>query len=67
MRTADGSEYEDQYGQTQHCGGAVLEQLQADVVRRELLCRDPGADDDGYEQASAEEFGDGAAPQRRLV
>ena len=28
---------------------------------------DPGADHDGYEQAGAEQFGDGAAPQRRLV
>ncbi len=67
VRPADGPEYEDQYGQAQNGCGAVLQQLQANVGGRKLLRHDPRAHDDHHEQAGAEEFGDGTAPQRRLV
>ena len=44
---------------------AVLQQLQADVVRRQPLRRDARPDDDGDEQAGAEELGEEAARQGR--
>ena len=58
MRAGYRPEQQDQDGQTEHGGGGVLQQLQADVVRRELLGRDAGADDDRDQQGGAGELGE---------
>ena len=62
-------EGEDQGDQAGTGGERVLQQLQADVVRREPLGRDAGADDDGDQAGRPEELrqrlpGEEAQPQR---
>ena len=56
MSAGDRSEQQDQHGQAQHGGGRVLQELQSDVVRGELLCGNAGADDDRDEQRGASEL-----------
>ena len=57
VRARHRPEHEDQDGQPEDGGGGVLQQLQTDVVGRQLLGRDPGTDDDRHEQPGAEELG----------
>ena len=57
VRAGDRPEQQDQNGQAQHGGGGVLQELQSDVVRGELLRGDAGADDDRDEQCGAGELG----------
>ena len=54
----DRPEQQDEHGQPEHRRGGVLQQLQPDVVGREPLGGDAGADDDGDEQPGAEYLGD---------
>ena len=60
----DRPEDQDQPDQRAGGGGGVLEQLQADVARREPAGHDPGADDGDDQQAGAERLGD--EPPRQL-
>ena len=63
MGAGDGAECEDQRDQPRAGGDAVLEQLEADVVRREPLGEDARADDDGDEQCGADGLSRGAASE----
>ena len=47
VRPGDRPEQQDQHGQAEHRGGGVLQELQSDVIRRELLCGNAGPDDNG--------------------
>lgn len=52
---------QDQHAQAEGCGEGVLEELQSDIARRELLRHDARSDDDRGEQGAAEELrADGA-------
>ena len=64
VRAGDRPEQQDQHGQAEHRGGGVLQELQSDVVRRELLCGNAGADDDRDEQRGAGELGEQPSGQR---
>ena len=58
VRAGDRPEQQDQHGQAEHRGGGVLQQLQPDIVRGELLCGNTGADDDRDQQGGAGELGE---------
>jgi len=58
VRAGHRAEHEDQYGEAERRGRAVLQQLQAGLARRELLSGNARADDDCDEQTGAEEFGE---------
>ena len=47
--------------------GLYYEELEPDVAGRQLLRRDPGPDDHGDEQASAEDLGEEPAGEGRHV
>ena len=55
--TADGHEDEDEHAEAEGGREGILQQLQPDIVRRELLCRDAGADDNGGEASASQKFG----------
>lgn len=63
MRARDWTEHQDQHGQPKQGCGAVLKQLDADVVRGQLLRGDTGTHDDRHQQSGAEELGHQAPPQ----
>ena len=67
MRPRDRAEHQDDGVEPGGGGRRVLEQLEPDVARRELLGGDARADDDGGQEGAAEQLGDQAAPQRRFV
>ena len=58
VRAGHRAEHEDQHGETERRGRAVLQQLQARLAGRELLRGNARADDDRNEQAGAEELGE---------
>ena len=64
VRAGDRPEQQDQHGQAEHRGGGVLQQLQSDVVRGELLCGNAGPDDHGDQQGGAGELGEQSSGQR---
>ena len=63
VAAGDRPEDQDQPDQRAGGGGGVLEQLQADVARREPAGHDPGPDDGDDQQAGAERLGDQAPRQ----
>ena len=63
VRAGDRPEQQDQHGQAEHRGGGVLQELQSDVVRGELLCGNAGADDHGDQQGGAGELGEQSSGQ----
>ena len=65
VRPRHRTEQQDQHCQPEDGGRAVLQQLQADIVRRQLLGRDPRADDDRDQQGAAEELGQQAPAEWR--
>ena len=72
VRAGDRAEQQDQHRQPEHGGGRVLQQLQPDIVRGELLGGDPGADHGGDQQRGADELGQqpprsGTRGSRRLA
>ena len=64
VRAGDRAEHEDDRVEPGGGRRGVLEQLEADVVWREALRGDPGADHDRGEKRRAEELGEQAPPQR---
>lgn len=64
MGAGDGAEHQDQDGQPEDGGRAVLQQLYAGIGRRQLGGSDSGADDDCHQKCCAEELGQEPAPQR---
>ena len=60
----DRPEQQDQHSQAKHRGGGVLQQLQSDVIRGELLCRNTGPDDHRDQQGGASELGEQSSGQR---
>jgi protein-tyrosine-phosphatase len=54
---------QDQDSESESRGEAVLEQLEADIIRREAGCHDPGPDDDRDEQPGTEELRDETSPE----
>ena len=64
VRAGDRPEQQDQHRQAEHRGGGVLQELQSDVIRGELLCGNPGPDDHGDQQGGASELGEQSSGQR---
>jgi hypothetical protein len=62
----DRPEGEDQRDEHQGGGGGVLQQLQTDLIGRELLSRDARTDNGGDEHAGAEGLGESARGKRPL-
>ena len=67
VRAGDRPEQQDQHGQAEHRGGGVLQELQSDVIRGELLCGNTGPDDHGDQQGGAGELGEQSSGQRNWV
>ena len=65
MAPGYGAEHQDDGKQAGRGGGRVLEQLEADCARREVLGCDPRADDRGSQEGTAEELGQETSPKRR--
>src|SRR5882757_8349640 len=64
MSAGDGSKQQNQDRQTKRRRNRILQQLQPDVVRGELLCGDPGADHHRDQQRGAGELGEQTPRQR---
>jgi hypothetical protein len=58
VATGDGAEHEDDREQAGAGRGCVLEELEPDVIGRELLGRDAGADHDRCEERGAKKLGE---------
>ena len=62
MPARDRAEHQDDDEESRGGRRRVLEELQAGVARWELLGRDPGADDDGEEERTAQELSEQSPP-----
>ena len=67
MRSGHGPEGEDERAERERRGDRVLEQLQADVARRQPRRHDAGADDGGDQQRGADELGEQPPPGRNRI
>lgn len=65
VRARHGAQHEDQDRQAERGGQAVLQQLEADVIRREALRSDAGTHNDRDEQARSKELGSSSAQHVR--
>ena len=57
MSTGDRSEQQDQHGEPERGGDRILQQLQPNIVRRQLSRGDAGTDYHGDEKAGADKLG----------
>ena len=67
MATRDRPEHQDDGEEPGGGGRGVLEELQAGVSRRQILCGDARADDNRGEERAPQQFGQEPAPQGRTM
>ena len=63
----DGTHHQDQDVQTGGGGRGVLQQLETQRIRRQRLSGDTRTDDHGGQQEAAEELGEDAASEHRMI